>query len=168
MKKLKWSEYCNEYEKNQQYLRNLIKRMYKTPGYSVSDNTIHMIEKELNEKNKISINDVTITVKSEEIEVIYKCDDEEELKEIKKLHDVKSINDLEVIISNTMNTYEVTFNSILAEVFTSNEAAELYEITEGTLRSAMKSGKLRFGTDYRKSGRITLISRSAMDREYSK
>ncbi|WP_434307626.1 helix-turn-helix domain-containing protein [Clostridium botulinum] len=53
-------------------------------------------------------------------------------------------------------------------MYTSNEAAKQYGISEGTLRSAMKTGKLKLGTDYRKAGRITLITKKAMEREYGK
>ena len=56
----------------------------------------------------------------------------------------------------------------LEEVYTLNEAAELYGKSEGTLRSAIKSGKFLEKKDWRKAGRITLITKDAMERVYGK
>lgn len=168
MRKLTWDQYCKECEKNRTYLRNLIIKLYKTPGNSVLDNTILMVEEQIEENNTFTLDDSTIDVSSENVEVTYLCDDIEELERFKKHDNIKSINNLEVIFLGVVNTYKVTFNNVLADVLTSNEAAELYGVTEGTLRSAMKSGKLKFGTDYRKAGRITLITKEAMKKKYSK
>lgn len=54
----------------------------------------------------------------------------------------------------------------LDEVRTMNEAAEMWGISEGTIRSAIKSKKFIPGVDYRKAGRITLITIEAMERVY--
>ena len=51
-------------------------------------------------------------------------------------------------------------------VMTVSEAAEIWGITEGAIRKAIKSGKFIPSIDYRKSGRITLICREAMMRVY--
>ena len=51
-------------------------------------------------------------------------------------------------------------------VMTVSEAAEIWGITEGAIRKAIKSGKFIPEIDYRKSGRITLICREAMIRVY--
>lgn len=52
------------------------------------------------------------------------------------------------------------------EVMTVTEAAEQYNITEGAIRAAIKSKKFVLGVDFRKAGRITLITREAMERVY--
>lgn len=51
-------------------------------------------------------------------------------------------------------------------VMTVNEAAELWGKTEGAIRAAIKAKKFILGVDYRKAGRITLITREAMERVY--
>lgn len=52
------------------------------------------------------------------------------------------------------------------EVMTVNEAAENWRITEGAIRAAIKVNKFILGVDYRKAGRITLITKEAMERVY--
>lgn len=56
--------------------------------------------------------------------------------------------------------------NILEEVMTATEAAEAWNMTEGAIRAAIKSNKFILGTEYRKAGRITLITRAAMKRVY--
>ena len=51
-------------------------------------------------------------------------------------------------------------------VLTAQEAATKWGITEGAIRKAIASKRLIIGIDYRKAGRITLISRKAMERLY--
>ena len=51
-------------------------------------------------------------------------------------------------------------------VLTAQECSELWDITEGAIRKAISSKRLIIGIDYRKAGRITLISRKAMERLY--
>ena len=58
--------------------------------------------------------------------------------------------------------------NILNEVYTMKEAATLYNIVEGTVRAAIKVGRLKEGVDFRKSGKITLVTKSAMEREWGK
>lgn len=69
------------------------------------------------------------------------------------LHEVKPV------ISTPL---QVNLNS----VFTAQEAAALWNITEGAIRKAIASKRLKIGVDYRKAGRITLVSREAMERLY--
>ena len=52
----------------------------------------------------------------------------------------------------------------LEEVLVMNEAASKYNLTEGSIRAAIKLGKLKENTEYRKAGRITLITVAAMER----
>lgn len=51
-------------------------------------------------------------------------------------------------------------------VLTAQEAAAKWGITEGAIRKAIASKRLIIGIDYRKAGRITLISKEAMERLY--
>lgn len=56
-------------------------------------------------------------------------------------------------------------NSIL-EVLTFAEAAEIWGIDPSTLRHRIASGDLCESLDYRKSGKVWLISKNAMERLY--
>ena len=49
---------------------------------------------------------------------------------------------------------------------TVNEASEKWGITEGTIRAAIKRKDFVLGVDFRKAGRITLITTKAMIRVY--
>ena len=51
-------------------------------------------------------------------------------------------------------------------IMTVSEAAEIWGITEGAIRKAIKSNKFIPSIDYRKAGRITLMCREAMERVY--
>ena len=53
-------------------------------------------------------------------------------------------------------------------VMTVNEAAEIWGKTEGAIRAAIKAKKFIPGIDYRKAGRITLITRESMEKVYGK
>lgn len=59
-------------------------------------------------------------------------------------------------------------NFEINDVLTMNEAAEMWNITEGAIRFSIKSRKFILGVDYRKAGRITLITKDAMERVYGK
>jgi hypothetical protein len=72
-------------------------------------------------------------------------------------------NPCEGIISETKK-----INFEIDEVMTVNEAAEMWGKTEGAIRAAIKAEKFIPGIDYRKAGRITLITREAMEKVYGK
>ena len=55
---------------------------------------------------------------------------------------------------------------VLTQVFTFSEAAELWNIDSSTLRHRITSEKLLEGIDYKKSGKVWLITKSAMERLY--
>lgn len=55
---------------------------------------------------------------------------------------------------------------IINEVMTVNEAAHIWGKTEGTIRAAIRTNKFIANLDYRKAGRITLITKEAMKRVY--
>lgn len=57
-------------------------------------------------------------------------------------------------------------DNLLFDIMTVTEAAEQYYITEGAIRNAISNKKFIVGIDYRKAGRITLISRESMERVY--
>lgn len=171
MRELTWLEYKKENEKNKELLESLVKRVLKTPSKSVDYSYVHLAEKHLKEKGFYNItNEVILKEKVDNIIIIYPYDDELEKNEMLNLikEDIIEIDPLNIIFKSELKVPYLEFNNILSNVLTSNEAAELYGITEGALRSAMKTGKLQLGKDYRKSGRITLITKEAMEREYRK
>ena len=55
---------------------------------------------------------------------------------------------------------------MINKVMTVSEAANMWNISEGTIRAAIKRGKFVKDIDYRKAGRITLITKDAMERVY--
>ena len=57
---------------------------------------------------------------------------------------------------------------MINEIMTMKEAAEYFGIVEGTIRAAIKRGKLIEGQDYRKAGKITLVTREAVERIWGK
>ena len=59
-------------------------------------------------------------------------------------------------------------NNPLNEVYTMQEIAQLYNLSEGTLRYNIRTNKFQENKDFRRSGRIILILKSAMEREYGK
>ena len=86
------------------------------------------------------------------------------------------IIDGEIIINDNAIIYNPQFGkpSIshtlkvdIDNVLTAQEAATKWNISEGAIRKAISSKRLIVGIDYRKSGRITLISRKAMERLYN-
>ncbi|WP_142415389.1 helix-turn-helix domain-containing protein [Hathewaya massiliensis] len=56
----------------------------------------------------------------------------------------------------------------LYRVYTTTEAALLWGKDESTIRKAIQNGKFEQWFDYRKAGRITLITKDAMERVYGK
>ena len=55
----------------------------------------------------------------------------------------------------------------LEEIMTVTEAAQHVGITEGALRSCIKSGRIK-PNEWRKAGRISLVLKSAVEREYKR
>lgn len=55
---------------------------------------------------------------------------------------------------------------IINEVMTFAEATKLWGLSESTLRSSTRTKKLIEGVDFRKSGKVWLITREAMIRVY--
>ena len=69
-----------------------------------------------------------------------------------------SINDIELVSKE--------FNFTINDVLIVNEAAEIWGITEGAIRASIKARKFIRGVDFRKAGRITLITKEAMVKVY--
>jgi hypothetical protein len=57
-------------------------------------------------------------------------------------------------------------NNVLDEVMTMQDAAQYIGITEGSIRAAIKSSRLKDGIDYKRSGRIIIVLKSAVEREW--
>ena len=58
-------------------------------------------------------------------------------------------------------------SNILEEIMTVTEAAQHVGITEGALRSCIMSGRIK-PNEWRKAGRISLVLKSAVEREYKR
>lgn len=54
----------------------------------------------------------------------------------------------------------------ISEIYTFSEAAEIWGIDPSTLRHRVTSADLMSGSDYKKSGKVWLITKSAMERLY--
>ena len=57
-------------------------------------------------------------------------------------------------------------NNILDEVMTMQESAQYIGITEGAVRNAIRNNRLKEGIDYKRSGRIIIVLKSAVEREW--
>lgn len=60
----------------------------------------------------------------------------------------------------------MTKRNPLDEVMAFSEASETWGLGESTLRSTVRTNKLAEGVDYRKSGKVWLITKEAMQRVY--
>ena len=57
-------------------------------------------------------------------------------------------------------------NNVLDEVMTMQESAQYIGITEGAVRNAIRNNRLKEGIDYKRSGRIIIVLKSAVIREW--
>ena len=81
------------------------------------------------------------------------------------------IDDNEIIYNpcdGILDTAKESVKFEINDVLTVSEAAEVWNLTEGAIRKAIASKKFIVGVDYRKAGRITLITRKAMETVYGK
>lgn len=60
------------------------------------------------------------------------------------------------------------FNKNFHEIITFSEATEKWQLSDSTLRKLVKTNKIKENIDYRKSGKVWLITRSAMEKIYGK
>ena len=58
--------------------------------------------------------------------------------------------------------------NILENVMTMQDAAQYIGITEGSIRNAIRNNRLKEGIDYKRSGRIIIVLKSAVEREWGK
>ena len=56
--------------------------------------------------------------------------------------------------------------NILENVMTMQDAAQYIGITEGSIRNAIRNNRLKEGIDYKRSGRIIIVLKSAVIREW--
>ena len=56
--------------------------------------------------------------------------------------------------------------NILENVMTMQDAAQYIGITEGSIRNAIRNNRLKDGIDYKRSGRIIIVLKSAIIREW--
>ena len=87
--------------------------------------------------------------------------------------DCEIVVDDDAIIYNpsdgiVLEAKDTNINFQINEVMTVNEAAKIWNKSEGAIRAAIKAKKFILGVDYRKSGRITLITREAIESLYGK
>ena len=84
-----------------------------------------------------------------------------------KIREGEIIIEDEAEIYNPCDNYiDIEINDSLDNVLTVTEAAEIWGLTEGAIRAAIKSRRFINGIDYRKAGRITLITKESMERVY--
>ena len=57
-------------------------------------------------------------------------------------------------------------DNVLDEVMTMQESAQYIGITEGAVRNAIRNNRLKDGIDYKRSGRIIIVLKSAVIREW--
>jgi len=76
------------------------------------------------------------------------------------------IKDDAVIYNPSDEFLDIEIDNDLDNVLTVTEAAEMWGLTEGAIRNSIKNRKFILGIDYRKAGRITLITKRSMERIY--
>ena len=59
-------------------------------------------------------------------------------------------------------------NNPLTEVLVLSEAAALVGLTEAALRYYIRVGRFKEGVDYKRSGRIIIVLKSAVEREWGR
>ena len=59
-------------------------------------------------------------------------------------------------------------NNVLDDVMVLNEAAQYIGISEGSIRNAIRNNRLKDGIDYKRSGRIIIVLKSAVEREWGR
>lgn len=64
--------------------------------------------------------------------------------------------------------YNLEEVNILNEVYTVTETYDLWEKIEGAIRNAIKNGKFIANREWRKAGRIILITKEGLERVYGK
>ncbi|WP_275372641.1 helix-turn-helix domain-containing protein [Clostridium tertium] len=173
MKELSWKDYVEKSRESSKELEDLVKSIRKTPGESVPYNYVHMAEMDLNNKNEHSIGDLKIIRKAEDVAIVDIIDENyiEDYRENEgEILDIKKLNngEVEVKIEGSIYTYELFGDGPLFKLYTATEAALKWGLNESTVRKSILTGRFHIGTEYRKAGKVTLITHEAMERVYGK
>lgn len=170
MRDLSNKEFILECEKNQRELENAVMGVLKKPGQDVPYNFIHMAEKSLRETGEYDLNDIVLKYKTEKVLVHDTCDieDIEEYENHAGPFESKVLNGnkYEITMICDLNEVVIEGTGALFDIYTTTEAAIIWGLNESTVRKAIQKGKFRLGIDYRKAGRITLITKYSMTRVY--
>lgn len=154
-------------KKSREKLEKMVKGIYKNDGEQVSYNNVMEVLDSIENKGYWENYDKTLKIVpvTQENEYDYSCDDEEELKEMKENYknSIVKIDALNITVKDTVIIdYRLEGTSNLFDVVTAEEGASLVGVTEGAIRKAMASGRLKLGEDYRKAGRITLLNKNSL------
>lgn len=173
MRSLTWKEYVEESSGASKELENLVKTIRKRPGESVAYNFIHMAEKDLINKNEHCIYGFKIKRNIERVLVtdeIDKTDIAEYNENAGPIIESKELDNglLEVTTEGEIYSYELIGSGPLFDIYTTTEAALKWGLNESTVRKAIQTGRFNLGTEYRKAGRVTLITKEAMEKVYGK
>ena len=151
--------------KSRKKLENMVRGIYKAPNKSVPYNNVMEVVDTIESKGYWEGLGLKIVPVMKKVEFEYSCDDEEELKEMKENYknSIVKIDALNITVKDTVTIdYKLEGTSNLFNVVTAEEGANLVGVTEGAIRKAMASGRLKLGEDYRKSGRITLLNKNSL------
>ena len=157
--------------KSRKKLENIVRGIYKAPNKSVPYNNVMEVINSIDDKGYWEGLGLKIVRIIKEVEFEYYCDDEEELKEMIDEYGDEIIkkDGLNLTVKSTVTVdYMLEGNPCVFDVVTAEEGARLVGVTEGAIRKAMASGRLKLGCDYRKSGRITLISKDSLLKAFKK
>ena len=153
--------------KSRKKLEKIVKGIYKNEGEQVPYNNVIEVVDAIENKGYWDNYDKTLKIVpvTQEVEYEYSCDDVEELKEIQENYknSIVKIDALNITVKDTVIIdYRLEGTSNLFDVVTAEEGASLVGVTEGAIRKAMASGRLKLGEDYRKAGRITLLNKNSL------
>lgn len=170
MRELKLTEYHKEIKECEKELEYTIKSILKKKGESVPYNFIMMAKDNLINKGIYELCNLTLKYNTEKVLVHDKCEKDDFKEYSENVDDIKIINEDDGVYNITFVGYidkvVVSGDSSLFEIFTTTEAAQLWGLNESTVRKAIQGNKFKLGIDFRKAGRVTLITKEAMIRVY--
>ena len=170
MRELKLTEYHKEIKECEKELEYTIKSILKKKGESVPYNFIMMAKDNLMNKGIYELCNLTLKYNTEKVLVHDKCEKDDFKEYSENVDDIKIINEDDGVYNITFVGYidkvVVSGDSALFEIFTTTEAAQLWGLNESTVRKAIQGNKFKLGIDFRKAGRVTLITKEAMIRVY--
>lgn len=180
MRKLSWSEYCRETKYNSENLRKVIMNLRRSSGNCVPDNFVKMAEEDFDKNGIHYIDNFKLKRVEENVLVERECERDEFNainKDFNKKKKSDKSDDMYMVVEKINGVYklreifklftvDVRCDNNLFNVMTTTEAALKWGLSESTVRKAIQKNKFKFGQEYRKSGRITLITKDAMERVY--